>query len=147
MNRKAVVIPLTILGIIIFVILLHEIGNRRQNALLENVLAEREVESQNNASGCILHDAFDVRWPLLAEFGFTHTISRAVDTCGLMRLRSIFDENENLTRENLAEFVSLVVDFTKHPSYQGGFTAEDIYPILEKLDLFDYYLFLLENYD
>lgn len=143
MDKKVLAIPLTIFGIILFIIALRTVVNQRNNIESEQSLFE-QASRYEIAEGCVLTIEFDDRWLLLKEFGIDYNISHEVDTCGFMRLRFIGETN--LTKENLPEFVDLVIDLTHSPPHTGGFTAEDIYPLLEELGLFEYYLDLLDIY-
>ena len=141
MKIKKLAIPLTVVLLIGLIVAAQRVVDSRLGAPLKTTLISKEPMNLSEQV-CILTNQFDPRWPLLAEFGFDHTISSDLETCGLMRLRPISDGV--LTAENLPEFVNLVISFTNSPSHQGGFTAADIYPVLEELGLFEAYLNLLE---
>lgn len=141
MNKRILAIPLTLAGIVLFIIIIYVIGNRDLESELEAILASSEPEEV-----CALHLGLDERWPLLNEFGFTYTIiSMELETCGLMGIISTNDGG--LSEENLLEFVELIRSFYENSTYTGGFSTEDIYPYLEELGLLEEYLYLLENYD
>ena len=92
---------------------------------------------------CLIPLAGSLRWNYFHRFGFEVFIDN--DPCGLMRIRPIRNNsaNINLNEENLPAFVDLIIHFKRYPSFDAGFTTENIYPILEELNLLDYYFELI----
>lgn len=94
---------------------------------------------------CVLQLEADDRWITFRTFGFE--VVHDTNRCGALSLSPI--SNGRLHKENLQEFVDLIIDFTLYPTFSVGFTVDDILPTLEELGLIDYYFKLLyasDNY-
>ena len=84
---------------------------------------------------------WSVEWAKFDDFG----VEARIDACGLMRIRPVSNNiaNLNLAEDNLLDFVEIVYFFMRYPSFDAGFTAEDMYFFLEELDLLDSYLSII----
>ena len=102
---------------------------------------------------CYIPALYLTEWTYFHRFGFEVLIDHrfgsealiAADPCGLMGIRPLHNNsaNINLNEENLPAFVELIIHFKKYPTHGTSFTAENIYPILEELNLLDYYFDLI----